>query len=54
VLWVAYGKGRPGKGWIEEVERDFEVLRVRRWRELVIDKEEWRGIARQAKAHSGL
>jgi len=27
---------------------------VRRWRELVIDREKWRGIVRQAKAHSGL
>ena len=38
----------------EEVERDLQVLRVRRWRELVIDMDEWRGIVRQAKAHSGL
>ena len=31
--------GRPRKGWKEEVERDLQVLGVRRWRELVIDKE---------------
>jgi len=47
-------RGRPRKGWREEVERDLQVLRVRRWRELVIDMDEWRGIVRQAKAHSGL
>jgi hypothetical protein len=45
---------RPRKGWREEVERDLQVLGVRRWRELVIDREKWRGIVRQAKAHSGL
>jgi hypothetical protein len=45
---------RPRKGWREEVERDLEVLEVRRWRELVIDRDKWRGIVRQAKAHSGL
>jgi hypothetical protein len=45
-------RGRPRKGWREEVERDLQVLR--RWRELVIDREKWRGIVRQAKAHSGL
>jgi hypothetical protein len=44
-------RGRPRKG---EVERDLQVLGVRRWRELVIDREKWRGIVRQAKAHSGL
>jgi hypothetical protein len=29
---------RPRKGWREEVERDLQVLGVRRWRELVIDR----------------
>jgi hypothetical protein len=37
-------KGRPRNGWREEVERDLQVLGVRRWRELVIDREKWRGI----------
>ena len=46
-------KGRPRKGWRQEVERDFQVLGVRRWRELG-DREKWTGIIRQAKAHSGL
>jgi hypothetical protein len=32
-------RGRPRKGWREEVERDLKVLGVRRWRELVIDRE---------------
>jgi len=47
-------RGKPRKGWREEVERDLQVLGVRRWRELVIDREKLRGIVRQAKAHSGL
>jgi hypothetical protein len=47
-------RGRPRKGWREEVEKDLQVLGVRRWRKLVIEMEEWRGIVRQAKSHSGL
>jgi hypothetical protein len=47
-------RGRPSKGWREEVERDLQVLGVRRWRELVIDRNKWRGIVREAKAHSEL
>ena len=47
-------RGRPWKGWREEVERDLQVLGVRGWRELVIDREKWKDIVRQAKAHSGL
>ena len=31
----------------EEVERDLQVLGVRRWRELVVGREKWTGIFRQ-------
>jgi len=47
-------RGRPRKRWKEEVERDLQVLGVRRWRELVADRKKWKDIVRQAKAHSGL
>jgi len=45
---------RPRKRWQEEVERDLQVLGVRRWRELVADRKKWKDIVRQAKANSGL
>jgi hypothetical protein len=47
-------RGRPRKRWKEGVGRDLQVLRVRRWRELVTDRKKWRDIFRQAKAHRGL
>jgi hypothetical protein len=47
-------RGRPRKGCKEEVERDLQVLGVRRWRELVADRKKWKDIVRQAKAHNGL
>jgi hypothetical protein len=47
-------RGRPRKRWREGVERDLQVLGVRRWTELVIDREKWRDIVRQAKAHNKL
>ena len=47
-------KGRPRNGWKVEGERDFQVLGVRRWRKLVMDRNQWKDIVRQAKAHSGL
>jgi len=34
---------RPRKRWKEEVERDLKVLGVRRWRELVGDREKMEG-----------
>jgi len=45
---------RPRKRWEEEVERDLQVLGVRRWRELAADRKKWKDIVRQAKAHSRL
>jgi hypothetical protein len=37
-------KSNKGKSWID----------LKRWRELVTDREKWKDIVRQAKAHSGL
>ena len=45
---------RPGKRWKEEVERDLQVLGVRRWRELVADRKKLKDIVQQAKTHIGL
>jgi len=47
-------RGRPRKRWKEEVERDLQVVGVRRWTEMVEDRKKWKGIIWQAKAHSGL
>ena len=47
-------RGRPKKRWKEEVEKDLQMLGVRRWRELVADGKKWKDIFRQVKAHSGL
>jgi len=37
-------RGRPRKRWKEEVERDLQVLGVRRWRELMADRKKWKDI----------
>ena len=34
--------------------RGSAVLGVRRWREIVTDRNKWKDIVQQAKAHSGL
>jgi len=36
-------RGRPKKRWKEKVERDLQVLEVRRWRELVADRKKMEG-----------
>ena len=47
-------RGRPRKRCKEEVERDLQVLGLRRWRELVAGRKKWKDIVPQVKAHSGL
>ena len=47
-------RGRPRKRWKEQVEGDLQALGVRRWREIVTDRNKWKDIVQQAKAHSGL
>jgi len=37
-------RGRPKKRWKEEVERDLQVLGVRRWREFLADRKKWKDI----------
>jgi len=37
---------RPRKRWKEEVERDLQVLGVRRWRQLVTDRKKLKDIVR--------
>jgi len=37
-------RGRPRKIWEEEVERDLQLLGVRRWRKLVADGKKWKDI----------
>ena len=36
-------RGRPRKGWKEEVGRDLKVLGVRRWRQMVTDRKKMEG-----------
>jgi hypothetical protein len=36
-------RGRPRKGWKEEVERDPQVLGVGRWKKMVTDRKKTEG-----------
>jgi hypothetical protein len=43
--------GRPRKGWKEGIEGDLQVLGVSRWSAFVTDRNKWKDIVRQFKAH---
>jgi hypothetical protein len=46
-------RGRPRKRWYEEVERDLQVLGVRRWRKMVTDRKNGRTLFNRPKLTSG-
>lgn len=47
-------RGRPRKRWLQSVEEDLKKMGITRWWEKVFDREEWRHIVREAKAHPEL
>uniref|UniRef100_T1HWQ9 Large ribosomal subunit protein bL25 L25 domain-containing protein n=1 Tax=Rhodnius prolixus TaxID=13249 RepID=T1HWQ9_RHOPR len=47
-------KGRPRRRWLQDVEDDLKTLSVRRWKEKAMDRDVWKGIIKEAKAHPGL
>ena len=46
-------RGRLRKRWKEEVERNLQVLGVRRWRELVADRKKWKDMFDRPKPTVG-
>jgi hypothetical protein len=47
-------RGRPRKGWIEDIEEDIQSMGIRGWRKLSKERNEWRRNTEKAKTHSGL
>jgi hypothetical protein len=53
-LYSKRRKGRPRMRWREEVENDLKKMKVTGWKEMMRDREPWRLVVREAKAHPGL
>ena len=45
--------GRPGLRWLEDVEKDLQEMKVKKWRQKSIDREEWASVMKEAKAVRG-
>lgn len=43
-------KGRPRLRWLELVEKDLQEMKVERFRQKAVDREEWVCVIREAKA----
>jgi hypothetical protein len=47
-------RGRPRKRWIVDIEKDMQIMEIRRWRKQCKERAEWNRITERAKTHSGL
>ena len=46
--------GRPRLRWLEDVEKDLWEMKVKRWLQKAVDREEWASIIEETKAPKGL
>jgi hypothetical protein len=46
--------GRPKLRWEDGVIQDIRVLGVKNWRNVAMDREDWRKLLKRARAHTGL
>jgi hypothetical protein len=47
-------RGRPKLRWLDDVKKDLHIMKVIKWEEKARNREEWRRIVEEAKAHSGV
>jgi hypothetical protein len=53
-LFIGRRKGRPRMRWMDDVVADLKVTKIKQWMEKTRDREQWRMVVREAKAHPGL
>jgi hypothetical protein len=53
-LYSKRRKGRPRMRWLDDVESDLKKMEVKEWKEKMRDREQWRLVVEEAKAHPGL
>jgi hypothetical protein len=53
-LFIGRRKGRPRFRWMDDVVADLKAMKIKQWMEKTKDREQWRTIVVEAKAHPGL
>ena len=53
-LFIGRRKGRRRLKWMNDDVADLKVMKIKQWMEKEKDREQWRSVVEEAKAHPGL
>jgi hypothetical protein len=46
--------GRPKRRWEDDVRKDLQTMKIKKWKKSVLDRDSWNAIVERTKTHTEL